>query len=363
MKKFYFIAGITLFLALFILQMNRGHHTVRVQGEILKYNILHERKILVDNPLIESRLTENLPEHIIPVVPYPQEVRLGDAYYTPLVSALSLRISGVEGKVREIITGHLTEAFSRRYGQDLRVSAEKSPSIWIGIPGRDDQLNELAIRQGMVPDHELGDEGYILHLGSNNIYILANKESGVFYGVQTLKLLLRGYPDPLKIPEMTIRDWPAFSFRCVMDDISRGPIPTLEFMKQQVRRYAEMKINHMSFYIEHVIKTETYPDFAPSNGGIPVEEFRELSDYAAHYQIKLVGNFQSLGHFEKILSFPQYRHLGATERMLDPLNPDAINFLENIYREMAPAFSSDFFTPNCDEAWDLSRGKLIGAAD
>ena len=138
--------------------------------------------------------------------------------------------------------------------------------------------------------------------------------------------------------------------------------PTNGFLKQQVRRYAEMKINNMSFYIEHVVRTEKYPDLAPSNGGISVEEFRELSEYAADYHIKLVGNFQSLGHFEKILSLPQFRHLGATERMIDPLNPASIKFLGDIYTEMAPAFSSPYFTPNCDEAWDLSRGELNGAA-
>jgi hypothetical protein len=363
MKKIYSIAGITWFLVFIIIQMVQGQQMVGVQEESLKHNILHERKLLVDISKTESRLTENLPEHIIPVVPNPQEVKLGNASFTPVGSTLTLRISGVEGKTREIIIGQLAEAFFIRYGKDLRVSAEKSPSIWIGIPGRDDQLKELVLRQGMVPGQELGDEGYILQIGKNHIYILANNEPGAFYGVQTLKLLLRGYPDPMQVPEMTIRDWPAFSFRCVMDDISRGPIPSLKYMQQQVRRYAELKINLMSFYIEHVVRTKKYPDFAPSNGGIPVEEFRELSDYAADYQIKLVGNFQSLGHFEKILSFPQYRHLGASERMLDPLNPNAITFLVNIYREMAPAFSSEFFTPNCDEAWDLSRGKLNITAD
>jgi hypothetical protein len=161
---------------------------------------------------------------------------------------------------------------------------------------------------------------------------------------------------------MEIRDWPSIPFRCVMDDVSRGPIPTNKFLKEQIRRYAGMKINNMSFYIEHVVETEKYPDMAPSGGGISIKEFKELSDYAAAYQIELVGNFQSLGHFSNILSLPQFRHMAATERMIDPLNPEAIDFLGDIYREMAPAFSSRYFTPNLDEAWDLSRGGLTGAA-
>ena len=76
--------------------------------------------------------------------------------------------------------------------------------------------------------------------------------------------------------------------RVVMDDISRGPIPSNEYIKQQIRRYSELKINHMSYYIEHVVKTKSHPGFAP-DGGITVEEFQEISDYAADYHITVIG--------------------------------------------------------------------------
>ncbi len=160
---------------------------------------------------------------------------------------------------------------------------------------------------------------------------------------------------------MSITDWPAIPMRVVMDDISRGPIPTNEYIKEQIRRYSELKINHMSYYIEHVVKTASFPGFAP-DGGITVEEFKEISDYAADYHITTIGGFQSLGHFANILSVPEFSHLGATDRMLDPLNPEAISFLRDVYKEMVPAFTSDLFNANCDEAWDLSRAELTGEA-
>ena len=298
----------------------------------------------------------------IPVVPYPQEVIIGKGWFSPSGSSLSLRITELEDNTRKIIEEQLSGAFSDRDDIEIQEGDDNSPDIWVGIPSADNSLLELVRKKGIEPGSELGEEGYILKIEKKNIYIVANSTAGAFYGVQSLKQLLRGYPDPLQLPVMTIHDWPSINFRCVMDDISRGPIPTNEYLKQQVRRYAEMKINNMSFYIEHVVRTKKYPDLAPSNGGISIEEFRELSEYAADYHIELVGNFQSLGHFEKILSLPQFRHLGATERMIDPLNSASLDFLEDIYSEMAPAFSSPYFTPNCDEAWDLSRGALKGAA-
>jgi len=299
----------------------------------------------------------------VPVVPYPQEVVMGRGHYVPSETVLSLRITGFTENTRKIVEDQLYNAYYGRYHEDPFLEHKEDPDIWVGLPSADKELYEIARKKGILPTSELGEEGYILRIEKKRIYIVANAQAGAFYGVQTLKQLLMGNSDPLPVPVLTIRDWPAISFRCVMDDISRGPIPDKGFLKKQVRRYAEMKINNMSFYIEHVVETNKYPDMVPSSGGISVEEFRELSEYAADYHIKLVGNFQSLGHFENILSLPQFRHLGATERMIDPLNPESIEFLGDIYTEMAPAFSSPYFTPNCDEAWDLSRGELTGAAE
>lgn len=298
----------------------------------------------------------------ITVVPYPQEVDIAGGKYAPAGTSLSLRISGIEGVTVDIIEEQLREIYQERFDAHLTGGDAERADIWIGIPSEDGALMDMARKKGLVPGQELGPEGYLLKIEKRHIYITANGQAGVFYGVQSLRQILRGNPEPGQVPLATIRDWPAIAFRCVMDDISRGPIPSNDFLKQQIRRYAEMKINNMSFYIEHVLETEKYPDMAPAEGGISVKEFAELSQYAAAYQIQLVGNFQSLGHFTKILSLPQFRHLGATERMIDPLNPASIEFLGDIYREMAPAFSSPYFTPNLDEAWDLSRGGLTGAA-
>lgn len=325
--------------------------------QILRKSSLMALAILLAGNLVTLGAQER-----ITVVPYPQEVVVTGGTYRPSGSSLSLRISGMEGKTVAIIKEQLREIYLERYGADLAGCEMERADIWIGIPSKDGALMELARKRGMVPGQELGPEGYLLKIEKRQIYITANAQAGVFYGVQSLRQILRGNPEPQQVPLVTICDWPAMDFRCVMDDISRGPIPGSDFLQQQIRRYAEMKINHMSFYIEHVLETEKYPDMAPAEGGISIEEFGELSRYAAAYQIQLVGNFQSLGHFTNILSLPQFRHLGATERMLDPLNPASIEFLGDIYREMAPAFSSPWFTPNLDEAWDLSRGGLTGAA-
>ncbi len=238
----------------------------------------------------------------------------------------------------------------------------KQAEILIGIPGKDGEFKEICEKNQLLKKEDIGQQGYELRINQNQIILAANTSQGLFYGIQSLKQLIRGAEKNI-LKCLTIHDVPAFKIRAVMDDISRGPVPTTEFLKYQIRRASEVKLNYFSYYIEHVVKTKSYQEFAPANGAISIEEWKELSDYAANYHIQLIGSFQSLGHFEKILSQPKFRHLGATDRLLNPGTPESLQFLENIYNEMAPAFSSPFFNVNCDETWDLGRGKTKALAD
>ena len=111
-----------------------------------------------------------------------------------------------------------------------------------------------------------------------------------------------------------------------------------------------------------MVKTKLHPGFSPEEGITPAE-FKALSEYAEGYNVELIGSFQSLGHFKNILAAPEYRDLGITDRMLRPADPAAINFLQEVYAEMQPAFSSDFFNINADEAWDLVRGDMKPLTD
>ncbi len=234
----------------------------------------------------------------------------------------------------------------------------KIRTIWMGIPARDQRFKELCLRYGISLSDSLGREGYVLRVADDALIIAAQYEAGLFYGVQTLKQLIRNYADKHNIPAMEISDWPDFSFRGVHNDISRGPVPTLEYMKEQIRRFAELKLNVVSYYTENIVATKSHGDFAPAHGSITIDQWKELDKYAQKYFIRLIANFQSFAHFEKILAYPQYESLGATERLLSPVNPEAFKLLQDVYSEMAPAFHSPYFMVNGDETWDLERGTL-----
>jgi hypothetical protein len=196
-------------------------------------------------------------------------------------------------------------------------------------------------------------EAYSIKIDRGRVSVSARTESGLFYAVQTLKQLFDTSIHK-KIPLCTIEDFPTFSNRGVMDDISRGPLPNLEFAKEQIRRLSSLKYNIFTFYVEHVVKTRKHGSFAPADG-LTLSEIEELSSYARLHNVQLVGSFQSLGHFEKILEFPQYSNLGSTTRMLEPGDSASVAFVSEILDEMAPPFNADYFNLNGDEAWDLDR--------
>lgn len=199
-------------------------------------------------------------------------------------------------------------------------------------------------------------EGYCLKIFENKINIVACTDIGLFYGLQSLKQMLKVYAVNKALPEVSIVDYPHFKFRGMMDDISRGPIPNFEYMKLQVERLAELKYNYLMYYVEHVIKTKSHPEFAPEDA-LTIDEIKKLSEYAESYNIKLLGSFQSFGHFEKILAHPKYAHLGERETLLSPVLDESYKLLHDIYSEIIPAFNAPIFNVNCDETFDLGKGR------
>lgn len=225
-------------------------------------------------------------------------------------------------------------------------------SFQMGIRGG--ELEEIFRKSGFFKE-ELGDEGYELLIDNKQVVLAANTPQGLFYGKQSLIQLIRGAKN-YKLQGLHIIDKPAVKFRGVMDDISRGPVPTLEYMKYQIRRLAELKINTLTYYTEHVVRTEKHPEFAPPGGALSIAEWKELAEYAKEYYIELIPNFQSLGHAEKVLLCPKFQSIAESSTMYALTKPETLKFMRDIYTEMSPAFESKFFHVNCDETFDIGRG-------
>ncbi len=201
-------------------------------------------------------------------------------------------------------------------------------------------------------DLKNSEEGYLLDVDKEEIKIIATTDAGIFYGIQTLSQLITANRTGRSIPCLSIRDYPDIPVRGWQDDISRGPIPTMDFLKKEVRTLAAYKLNAITLYTEHVFRMKKHPTLAP-NDGITEEQIAELSAFAARYHVQVIGNFQSFGHMEKILSKPGYEHLAESGHILTPTKEESYEFMKEVYSEVVPAYSSPFFNINCDEVFGL----------
>lgn len=294
-------------------------------------------------------------EKLLAVVPLPKEYKFLDGNFS-LDNGVALRKFMEENESIALVLSELETVYSTIYSKVLYSTNSRSELLF-GIPSKNKNFKKLCESISLIPTKDLGDEGYMMLVENNRIFLSANSVKGVFYGLQTLKQLIKGSTGSGFIPNVIMKDYPSFKFRLVMDDISRGPIPTLDFMKQQIRRLAEIKINGFSHYVEHVVKTKKHPGIAPDDGSLTIEEWKEISDYAKKYFITVFGSFQSFGHFQSILKNPDYAHLGESGTLISPVKEESYKFLKDIYDEMIPAFDAPFFNINCDETFDLGKAE------
>ena len=211
------------------------------------------------------------------------------------------------------------------------------------------------------------DQAYRLTVNRNFIRMEATTSAGLFYATQSLKQLyryafLKSADGNIAIPCMTITDWPNFKIRAWQDDISRGPIVSMDYLKRLLPQMAECKLNAFSLYTEHTFKTKCHPDVAPTDA-FTAEEIKELEEFCKPYHIQIIGNQQCFGHFEEILCNPFYSDLADTKWNLNPAKEESYKFLEDHLKEVAKAYKSPYFNINCDETECLGQGKAKAYVD
>ncbi len=222
------------------------------------------------------------------------------------------------------------------------------------------------LQSGSAPPHP---EGYILTIDRNGVRIEFREPAGLRAAMATFRQLSRQYGR--RPPCLKIRDWPDFSRRGVMLDISRGRVPKLKTLLKLASHLADFKINELQLYTEHTFAYRRYKSVWQSWGAMTGDEIRQLDAHCRQLGIDLVPNQNSFGHLRYILEHPCLKKLAEVPRpcpdesgefvrrpsTLAPNHPGTLAFLRGLYDELLPNFSSRFFNVGCDETWDLGRGR------
>jgi hexosaminidase len=227
------------------------------------------------------------------------------------------------------------------------------------------ELVRLAAHPDAKFTDEMKAEGYMIATGAGGLTVIGDSAAGVFYGAQTVKQLIEGDGARAVLHEANIRDWPAMKYRGLDDDLSRGPVTTLEFEKHLIRTLAAYKVNLYSPYFEHTQQYASNPLMAPPGGSVTAEEARELVAYARLYHIDVVPEQEAFGHLHHNLAWEQYQSLAETPHgaVLAPGQPGSIALIKQMFTELAAIYPGPFMHIGADETVDLGLGQTKADVD
>ena len=323
------------------------------------------------------------------ILPAPKEVRMAEGRIVIKPSTTILISNSEDRTAAETLQKEIHDRTGWKLSIELATAAPKTTGhISLGRLTDHGLLSYLEAQGVKVDDdlgnhdldkHDLDKQGYVIRVTDSGALVASRTAQGLFYGVQTLRQLLR--PEgpggkTLAIPALVIRDWPSMEWRGVSDDISRGPIPTLDYLKMQIRTLAEYKVNLVGFNMEHVFTFQTQPLVSPRDAprdapkgatqeaALTPAEIKELVDYASKYYITIMPEQQAFGHLHQFLKYEIYSDLAETPHghVLTPTNPKTYDFIRQIYGEIVPLFPGPFFHIGADETFELGLGQTKALA-
>lgn len=310
----------------------------------------------------------SLPPNSLKLLPAPKEVRTGSGEFEVTASSRividATRADEDRGAAESLAQEILEQSGLKIPVEAAHVSAEGDGVIVLGRLS-DTGLRSYLDAKDLKVEKDRWEQGYVLHADKSRLVVAGASAQGLFYGVQTLRQLLRPKGAGMECPSVAVRDWPSMEWRGVHDDISRGPIPTLEYTKKQIRTLAAYKVNLLGLYMEHVFDFRSQPLMAPKEAALTPEQINEIVDYAQKYYVTILPEQQAFGHLHHALKYEVYSDIAERPHghVLTPTNDKSYDFIKSLYAELVPLFPGPFLHIGGDETFELGRGQTKARAD
>lgn len=313
----------------------------------------------------------DLPPHA--VIPLPVSLQLGAGHGFTVDSATVIFIRGADPDVERI----------GRFLSDLiGPTPERAPEVRhvTGAPPAG------GISLTLDPaDAALGEEGYELAVTSERIALRARRAAGLFHGVQTLRQLLppeveytAAFPRPLRVPAARITDYPRYTWRGAMLDVSRH-FASVEDVKRYIDLMALHKLNRLHLHLADDqgwrIEIESWPNLAAYGGSTEVgggpggyytqEQYADLVAYARDRFIVVVPEIDMPGHTNAALASyaelncdgvapPLYTGTEVGFSALCVHSDTTYRFVDDVVREISALTPGPYFHVGGDEVEELT---------
>ncbi len=239
-------------------------------------------------------------------------------------------------------------------------------------------------------------EAYQLNADSSGVRVTARGYAGVFYGIQTLRQLVRAAPpDGWTLPAVRIADRPRFAYRGLHLDVARHFFPVAA-VKRYIALMARYKLNTLHWHLTDDqgwrIEIKQYPrltkvggfrketivekhfdpylgDGVPYGGFYTQDQIRDVVAYAAERYVTVIPEIEMPGHaLAALAAYPELActpgpfevgtRWGVFEEVLCP-SQKTFAFLEGVLTEVMALFPGRYIHVGGDEVpkvrWQASE--------
>ncbi|MDX9726694.1 MAG: beta-N-acetylhexosaminidase [Bacteroidales bacterium] len=237
-------------------------------------------------------------------------------------------------------------------------------------------------------EQNLGEEGYILNVTRQQVTLSAAKPAGLFRGIQTIRQIAEkdtssGKHATFRIPAGTITDYPEYSYRGMMLDVSRHFFG-VEDVKKVIEYLAFYKINTLHLHLSDDqgwrIEIKSWPNLTAHGGSTQVgggrggfytqEQYSDIVKYAADHYITIVPEIDMPGHTNAALaSYPELNCDGKAPELytgtevgfssLCTKKEITYKFIDDVVREISSLTPGPFFHIGGDESHATKPGDYI----
>ncbi|HKJ30909.1 MAG TPA: family 20 glycosylhydrolase [Balneolales bacterium] len=262
----------------------------------------------------------------------------------------------------------LKNKIHKLYHHDVNVQVVQSyknltrPAIVLGIPSAAQKFNTFCSGLNLPNPKKNTKQSYVLGISKNLVTISGGGNSGLFYGVQTFNQLLEDAKwNNKSLHGMLIQDWPDIKMRAVHFD-ERHHLDRYSYMKKNIAKLAEYKVNAIFFEFADKFKYQKYPVIAAPNSFSP-EQVKNLTEYAHKYHIDIIPLVEGLGHAGYILKHKQFDNLRAYSKSnwaFNPLKKGTYKLLFDLYHETMEATPGvKYFNVGGDEVRFTGKNKQL----
>ena len=246
------------------------------------------------------------------------------------------------------------------------------------VPGTEAAFLDLVIEERTAI---LDSQAYTLACEADGIRLVGGSPGALAHGLATLAQIIQVLPSLFpgtrgEWPCLRIEDRPDFACRGVMLDVSRNKVPKLATLFDLVDMLARFKINQFQLYMEHTFAYRGHERVWQGASPYTAEEIRSLDTFCRARFVELVPNQQSFGHMHRWLVHEPYRRLAECPEGVDhafstipepfslcPEDSQSLHFLDGLYSQLLPCFSSHQLNVGLDETFDLGMGRSAKACD